>query len=119
METFVACKRTNEYCDNATKLTNKDVLHNIKVKNGHDVFSRMKYAELITYFSNSPILYRMEGIASNYFNPKNLHKIKVYKRLVARHLRYHLRGLSEEQTLHKFGYELAESKGFVSRYSYY
>jgi hypothetical protein len=59
----------------------------------------------------------MECIANNYFNPKNLYKNITYKKMVARHLRYHLRGLSEEQTVYKFGYELGEKKGWVSRYS--
>jgi hypothetical protein len=43
METFVACKQTNQYCDNTSKMTKRDVLHNIRVKDSHDVFSNMKY----------------------------------------------------------------------------
>jgi len=116
MTTFVACKKTNDYCENISKMSNRDVLHGIRVKNGRDIFSSMKYEDLVKYFSYTSILCKIEGISSKYWNPQRFHKNKAYKSMVARHLRYHLRGLSEEQTLYKFTYELGERLGYVSRY---
>jgi uncharacterized protein YehS (DUF1456 family) len=111
---FVACKLTNEYCSDISKISNKNVLHGIRVKNNRDQFSLMTYDELVEYFKDTNILEQMKGIASNFYNPNRFNKNKKFKQYVARHLRYHLRGLSEQQTLYKFGYEL--SYGLKFRY---
>lgn len=105
---LVACKKTNEYCEDLSKLNTFQISKGIGVKDGHDELSDLSSKELFEYFKGTDLLLKLCKKAGFPTEEDMLSvNIKAIKpSTIARVLRYHLRGLSEEQTIIKLKEDL-------------